>query len=586
VFNRRVTVPDELKTDRLVQEYRQGVTEPEIALAFALDERGNLTPTEIGAVYGGVSSLTPLGEERIGAKFMLQTDFLVQPGREAVNADAAWNRWLVGELAELSKEAIQTFVHHPQRKYQYRTLFEFKALSGQDSYEKLFGPHLVRPIQEFMAGLECVPTADGTFARPAEVVVLDEEQRAASDLLATQLLDAEQVAPVLGGVPGLRLAHPSLTKEAAWGLKPVNRFDLLGNSEFLSGQAAAPDGPVWFRKLYLWLLKHRWYTDPRGRARDLHTYHESEIALTHDSRLLRGGGVDILDFDIRTPEQRKVVTGLTTTRPVLHPDILAGASDDEKRRLRGFLTQQAGVQLVDGEKFCKSYVLPKIVTSSPKPSADELLACTTWCRETGVMPDSEIWVVAKDENVRPAKEVFLSAEFLPEQDWEKWGHFVPGLNFVSPAYLRWRSNADEIASWRDFFKKGALKEAPDNGVQKLAHEYAEAQLMDKYGPDNVKDVHDHNLGYDLRVTVDPAHELKVEVKGQSHDQEVELTENESSAAQREGDSYYLCVVADIPQNPTMHWLRNPDAKGSRGRLVIPVAAWKSAKWPESSPGSD
>ena len=86
-FRREVTVPERVRPDRLTQEYRANVTKREIAVASAIDANGNLDPSPSTAMYGGVYSFLPLGESKSGAKFPIQADFLVQPGRDSINAE-------------------------------------------------------------------------------------------------------------------------------------------------------------------------------------------------------------------------------------------------------------------------------------------------------------------------------------------------------------------------------------------------------------------------------------------------------------------------------------------------------------------
>ena len=100
-FRREVTVPEHVKPDRLTQEYRANVTKREIAVAFAIDAKGNLDPTPSTAMYGGVYSFLPLGESKSGAKFPIQADFLVQPGRDSINAEALCNHWLLQEVCDV-----------------------------------------------------------------------------------------------------------------------------------------------------------------------------------------------------------------------------------------------------------------------------------------------------------------------------------------------------------------------------------------------------------------------------------------------------------------------------------------------------
>src|SRR5205823_10056903 len=129
-FRREVTVPEHVKPDRLTQEYRANVTKREIAVAFAIDAQGNLDPSPATAMYGGVYSFLPLGESKSGAKFPIQADFLVQPGRDALNYEAKWNHWILDEVMKLSLEAISFFKKHDTWKYQYLPAFEFAHSEG------------------------------------------------------------------------------------------------------------------------------------------------------------------------------------------------------------------------------------------------------------------------------------------------------------------------------------------------------------------------------------------------------------------------------------------------------------------------
>jgi hypothetical protein len=172
-FFRRITqVPEWLKTDRLVQEFRQKVLQREVVIAFAIDEAGNLDPKLAGTMYGGIYSFLPLTEATSGASFAIQADFLVQPGREAINHEAQWNHWLVGEVTALAKETIEFFKSHPKWKYQFLRAFEFKKADGDEGYERFFYPKLIRPLEEFILNGNCVLTIDGQWANFSQVVRL------------------------------------------------------------------------------------------------------------------------------------------------------------------------------------------------------------------------------------------------------------------------------------------------------------------------------------------------------------------------------------------------------------------------------
>ncbi len=71
--------------------------------------------------------------------------------------------------------------------------------------------------------------------------------------------------------------------------------------------------------------------------------------------------------------------------------------------------------------------------------------------------------------------------------------------------------------------------------------------------------------------------IHIEVKGQTVDRDVELTENETGAADIHKDKFYLCVVSSIPENPSIHMVKDPARVGKKDKLTIPIEVWKKAK---------
>jgi hypothetical protein len=179
--------------------------------------------------------------------------------------------------------------------------------------------------------------------------------------------------------------------------------------------------------------------------------------------------------------------------------------------------------------------------------------------------------------VRAAKETLLSKEFHPEQDWETHQQYVLGISFVSSDYLVGTTDIDQLKRWRQFFERGGVKKSPDNGVEVFAEHYA----MEKLGATciSIIPVDKLNFGYDLEADAETGEKMRVEVKGQSHDQDVELKGNELDAADTHKDSFYLCVVSSIPENPKVHMVKNPAAQGIKDKVTIPIDIWKTSLYP-------
>jgi len=584
IFRRIVDVPECVKQDRLTQEYRANVKQREITIAFALDKDGNLSPHSAGAMYGGVYSFLPLGEARSGAKFPIQADFLVQPGRDAVNYEAPWNRWLLEKVTDLCREAIGYFKEHPIWKYQFMQTFDFTKSPGRESYEKLFGPYLIEPLETFLLEDASIPTADGGWAKPEQVVWLKENTDASQDLITMGLFTQDEIAPALGGRPELILAHPEIAWHRSDLIREVDRWDILNNEDFLREKARQERSADWFRTLYLWLGKHPVYESywPKYARREhfrVKGYHDVEFILTADSRLLKGGLVSLLDLDTSTVI-KDLARSWQASKDLLHPEILAGAKEDEERkRLRGFLTGLTGVQIADSKDVCKEVILPLILThSTDRPSSVELVKHTIFCQRIlgwELERGTELWVLTKQGDIRTAKEVYFSSEFKPEQDWERYQRYLPGLSFISTDYLADTASDEGLPAWREFFKTGGVRESPDNGVEDFAVNYAVEKLQSTHK--NVTVVEKRRHGWDIEAESESGDKVTFEVKGQSTDRDVELKDNEADAADKYGDSFYLCVVSSIPNNPMMYLVRNPARVGKKDKITIPIAVWKGCK---------
>jgi hypothetical protein len=215
------------------------------------------------------------------------------------------------------------------------------------------------------------------------------------------------------------------------------------------------------------------------------------------------------------------------------------------------------------------------MSKSPQPSPDELLSLTKLCKEIlGAELGSgiELWVRTKSGNIKTSKEVFLSSEFKPLRNWETHQTFVPGLSFIDNAYLKADPSDDDLKIWREFFRATGIGENPDNGVEQFAINFTLDKLKAKF--QNIQLVEKLNFGFDIQAETPDGADVQVEVKGLSIEQDVELTGNEADAADKYKSSFYLCVVASIPNSPTIHLVNNPAGVGKKDKLTIPAEVWK------------
>jgi len=179
VFRKVVKVPDEVKADRYTKEWNRDVVEyREIAVAFGLDNNGDLTPISSGTAKFGVFSYLPLKEEQIGLPYYIHADFLVAPGREVVHRDALWNRWILSEIAKFVVEhVIKVFKSHEKWRYSYLNVL-YKSVYREPFNECLAnpiikeiesGPHFAT-IKEVKNGV----IIDGDLAKLSEIAEVDQ----------------------------------------------------------------------------------------------------------------------------------------------------------------------------------------------------------------------------------------------------------------------------------------------------------------------------------------------------------------------------------------------------------------------------
>ena len=132
---------------------------------------------------------------------------------------------------------------------------------------------------------------------------------------------------------------------------------------------------------------------------------------------------------------------------------------------------------------------------------------------------------------------------------------------------------EEFKAWREFLKLLGVKEAPDNGVEDFAMHFACDKLQSRFR--SIQQVEKRNFGYDLEAEDETGTKVHIEVKGLSVDGDVEMTGNEADAADIHHNSFYLCVVAGIPNSPMIRLVQDPARIGKKEKLTIREQDWKA-----------
>ncbi|MHA1414109.1 MAG: sacsin N-terminal ATP-binding-like domain-containing protein, partial [Promethearchaeota archaeon] len=179
IFRKSFDVPETVKTDQSTIEWnRQNVKNREIIIAFKLikeNKEYDLIRTDKGTAHIGVYSFLPIKEIESGLPFIIQADFLTNPGRTDIVRNVEWNKWLAHCVYEtITHKCIPTFKNHKIWKFSF-----FPVIFPPNEFgHELIVNEIVLPLKNYLQNEEIFLTEDGvTFASKANIARIDPELR-------------------------------------------------------------------------------------------------------------------------------------------------------------------------------------------------------------------------------------------------------------------------------------------------------------------------------------------------------------------------------------------------------------------------
>lgn len=573
IFRRKSSVPPEVATDISLKFYkRQAVKEREIVLAFSVDDDGNLQPIEDASALGSVSSFLPLVEERTGAKFLIQSDFLVQPGREAIQYELSWNHWLVEQAALLAEEAIEEFKKHQIWKSQFLPVFKFQQYLSQMSFVKLFHSKLQQPITAYLQNNDVYPTESGDHVSPSKAVQLVDE--------AKGLITDSDLPTIFPNTTGMKLAAStidikSIPDEIQAQVQKLDFGIIARNKQLLDSKVNQPKHVEWFVKLFSSMGNtNQYYKQELVRgSRGRFYWQDSPIFVLTDQNSIESASSvylreiprDVLSLRGKFPE----VDALLSSYKLIHPKLATPA-------LVEFFKERTHVQPIDYGKICRDVFLPKVRTVVQAPPKDELIAYTRLLQK-GPEIREPIWAVTKTGEIKPSNQMFLGASYSPSENWEKLSKYSMHIDFLSSEYLVGVSPKD-VSAWKEFFMRLNAKESGENhDVETFAVEFVKDIMSSELSSFIPKDRQQHGYDLEAKLTKSGA-SVKLEVKGRKKKEDpIELIGKEPEAARQakmNGEAFWVCIVPNVPENPELWVVDDATNIGLSNTLTIPISAWK------------
>jgi len=428
VFKKTFNVPEEIKNDPItIDAERSDVIKREVAIAFALDPRGEkVKPIEEGQFWG-VYSFLPLHEVRSGLRFLIQADFIVHPGRRYINYEAKWNYWLMQCLAEVVKIAIR-YLAKKFRKY-YLEVFEYKNIEDQ-FFTELVRPTIVKIINEVLENPEVI-CIKGEIIKLNSTVKFDE---AVAQLIKQGLIDEKDLVYIYGSEKHFLDPNVKLRWKDERRVEKIDLIKLL-NKDFIN--VKMKDDFDKTLKLLAEVYQLAYNSDnyiPPNKKFIITTSKEIKIASeVYYSKIPK----EISDLMKKFPEVREYIKKLD----FIHEKLVEYLGED--------LAEQIGVKKVNFKEVCEKVLLPKICIESTPPSKEEILMITTIVKRASILRNSKsrpIWIISLNGEIRKSNDVYYPlSHFKPIEAFRKLG--IEFLNLQE--YLKYDGDEE---SWKKFFE--------------------------------------------------------------------------------------------------------------------------------------
>lgn len=556
VFRSTSNIPPEVKEDQLTQRWeRDNLDTREVMVGFRLDEDQKLTKEE-GTAHMGVFSFLPLKEVPSGLNFLVQADFLTAPGREAIHREAPWNEWLAEEVYGLLRDqVVPTFKKDNRWRYNFTDIL----YPGQGGHE-IFDEQIHQPLQDYLKSRPVLLDRDGNFIKAENAVDVDPSIGDLVDGSELEKLYADKsILHRDCDAPWqvMKLVEDGPRYNASSGIQ--NRLDDL--LELKSQQEDAE----FFVKFYELIDG---YADSTLSGS---TLRKQNIVLTQSGGLTSPDNALLPDPNVEIPEE------LDDRFNLVHEDIL----NDEIANI----LERLGVEYVTVDRVqnaLNSEEVPNIEANWSGFSDEERIEKTRLCKdlwsENQVTAGELDFFTVKSKSgdwVEP-EEMVLSKEYDPDHTIESLsykGLLSLELNFLSDGYLVDQSEADE---WRRFFESLGIE--GDLSTRSISEEVAiktavEFEKKNGRKPRVLSHHEEKDNGYDIESESARGERL-IEAKGrQGASPDISLSPDQFANLQEEGDDYYIYVVRDTLNNPTLSVIEGQNIHSVKWSISIGFNRW-------------
>lgn len=602
IFRSECNVPNEVREDQATIDWeRQEVTKREVLATLRLEEEDNLKEEEKGTAHTGVFSFVPLKEIESGLKFSFQADFLTTPGRADIQRESLWNKWMAEEIFNLIiTKCVPEFLKDERWKFNFT-----KVLYPGEGGHELFEKNIQKPLRDYLKANSVLIAEDGSTAKAVELVSVTPEIR--------KLLTKDDLQILYSGK---RVIHPyckadshldahikKLRAPYGWANAHSNLYHFVRSTETeeLMNQKAKSGDVEWFKKIYSTFAKYNrsyfWKYTQYNKEHDVfwNKMHNlsTPIILTDKNELAKVTECYIKPRNLDIPKE------IGNNFKIVHPAI---AEDENFKSFRKKLNEERYIYPPPEKESIKELTEKDIEEAlktvealrmteeewnnlSDNEKIDKIKSIKDLLKSHKIAPLSFLTLKTKSGKWLKPVEIVFSKEYNPDHRLEtlkEKGFLDFSLEFLSTDFIE-KQDDEEIVGWRNFFRKLGVDDIINNTEEKknisnrigiLTARYFEREIK-RRDPEELTESEEGHPGYDIK-SISRSGEIHIEVKGRSGSgPDLFLSVNESKTLMKEGSKYFVYMVIDTLDNPTLCVLKGDDLlENEEYRMVMNASKWK------------
>ena len=551
VFKKIYSVPQEISSNEITRQFkRDKVAKREVLIAFGLDDKNNII-LEKGSIHFGIYSFLPLRDLTTTFKFIIQGDFLTNPGRSDIQREAVWNSWMADCVYDLIVSVcIPGILKNDQWKYKVCKIFY-----AEQSSSELINKKIIEPMKQYLNNSAVVFDSAGKLAKPEEVIDIS------SDVI--ELIGVEEITNLYDKKPlSEKIEYDQVISSIQGGPESIKEFIRSNTALKLFTDKASEKDIKWFEEIYTKL------SSLMQEENDLNEILGVPFILSNTFELIR-------------PQEARIVKDSSIPESKLSEFKIVNLSLCKNDKIVAFLDDKIKIKTLtlDDVREVNQYT-PEQWNGLSEEERINFIRYLKKHPEKITTNLSYITIPTKNGGWEKGEKLVYPNEYYPGYDIEKI--ISKGLlkinipKFVSPKILE--SETENKYEWQSFLKE-KLGCENDEFMKAIKEEIGiEATIIyEKSKKRTVEDPRPMGLnafpGYDLKSTDTNGKVRFIEVKGSEKRKgfDIAVTTKEHAAlyeAKALNEKNYIYVVKDVLNNPEINILEGEDIKTLTTRLFI------------------